>query len=158
MNFRLFVVGMPRESEIRHPAGLRFAVQRQVLIDREVRGLTWKQVAAKAKTLQGKKPRPRYCADVDRKFNRRKGRVQSKDNNCGNTPRKVDKAVEGFLVKRLKKLRKVGPCTPIDLQLALAGGLPTGASPRPPLLHPRNLLRALFWAWPQVRGPLGVLA
>jgi len=111
---------MPVVSEMVHPRGLDFAAQRKVVICRDVHKLAWKDIAKKVRNLQKKKPKPRTCANYYKKFNRRAGRRKSNYEKCGRKAYKLTKEAEQFLVKRLKELRRVGPCTSITLQRELA--------------------------------------
>ena len=110
---------MPLVSEMVHPGGFSFNEQRKIAINRD-RGMTWEEVAAEAVTLRGETPLPRHCATIYRKFCRKVGRVRSNYHRCGRKPFKVDKKVDKFLISKLKTLRRHGPCTSTDLQIALA--------------------------------------
>jgi len=111
---------MPVVSEMVHPKGFDFATQRKIVILRTVQKMAWKDVAKEVRNLQGKKPRPRHCANYFRDFNKRLGRRKMKYENCGLRPYKVTPEVERFLVRRLRTLRRTSPCTSVTLQQELA--------------------------------------
>ena len=112
--------GMPVVSEMVHPRGLSFAMQRKVVIRRDQHDEAWPEIATQVRNLQGKQPSARTVANCYRAFSIRDGRVRTKYKNCGNTPSKVTKAVEQFLVQRLQTLRRNCVCTSTTLQHALA--------------------------------------
>jgi len=107
-------------SEMVHPKGFSFKMQRKIVMLKEVRQFEWKDIAKAVKNLSGKKPRHRHCANLYREFNEKLGRRPSRYHNCGRTPYKVNPKVKQFLLKRLKELRRTSPCTSTTLQLELA--------------------------------------
>ena len=111
---------MPLVSEMVHPKGFSFQAQKQIVMFRGVRQLTWDEIAERVVTLENEKLRARLCADYYHKFNAKVGRVKTKYDNSGNTVSKADKSVERFLVNKLLQWRRKGPCTSTMLQLALA--------------------------------------
>ena len=111
---------MPAVTEMIHPRGLGFAMQRKVVILREVRKLSWPATAKLVRNLEGKRPSPRVCRDVYAHFNRPANRVRSKYHNCGRKPWKMTPDVEAYLIRRLKALRTQCVCTSVTLQIDLA--------------------------------------
>ena len=111
---------MPPVTEMMHPKGLSFATQRQVVIMREVRELTWPQIAAAVRDLSGQKPKARLCREYYQRFNRRQGRAVSGYPNCGRKPWKITLEVERYLLRRLKELRTQCICSSTTLQQDLA--------------------------------------
>ena len=111
---------MPLATEMLHPKGLGFAAQRQVVILREARGLTWPEIAKRVKDVTGKPPKPRLCREYYHRFSTRAGRVVSKYSNCGRKPWKITKEVKDYLIQRLKDLRTKCICSSTTLQLDLA--------------------------------------
>ena len=89
---------------MQHPSGFHFEAQRKIVVLRDVEHLKWGEIAKRVKTLAGKRPRPRHCANYYQKFNPNKGRVVSNYRKCGpRGPRKVTREVECFLIKQLSK-------------------------------------------------------
>jgi hypothetical protein len=94
-------------SEMVHPAGLSFAMQRKAFVARHVQKKPWKETAKKVRNLQGDCPSVRtlrrYCAALSI----RHGRVRSGYANCRRLAKKVTPVVERFLAKRLRALRRL---------------------------------------------------
>ena len=111
---------MPPVTEMYHPRGLSFAAQRKVVILREVRDLTWPDIAAQVKDIQGNVPTPRLCREYYRRFNRALGRVVSRYHKCGRKPWKITTGIERYLIARLKALRNKCICTSTMLQQEVA--------------------------------------
>ena len=103
-----------------HPAGLDFANQRKAVVLRDVKGLTFPEIAARLRNLRGATPTPRLVADTYHKFSVTKGRRQYKYKKCGRKPWKLTKEMKTFLVSQLKQLRRSAPCTTTMLQQVLA--------------------------------------
>jgi len=134
---------MPVVSEMVHPRGFDFKTQRKIVLLRKIFKLEWKQIAKQVKNLEGKRPRPRQCADYYKDFNFRLGRRLAKYQNCGCTPYKATKDVVQFLVGRLKKLRRTTPCSSATLQLELARAKGVKMSAR----HIRRVLGENGYKW-----------
>ena len=118
---------MPVVSEMQHPNGFCFDTQRKIVILRDVEHLQWKEIAARVKTLSGKTPRARHCANCYRKFSNKTGRVVSNYGKCGpQRPLKATREVERFLISRLKAKRTTSFCTSVTLQLELAREMKVG--------------------------------
>ena len=111
---------MPLVSEVVHPRGLSFAMQRKVVMLRDEKGMTWSQIRKEVRNLQNKKPGVRTLEGYYRAFSRRDGRVRSKYANCGSKPTKVTARVETLLVQTLRRLRGKAECTAPALQRELA--------------------------------------
>ena len=111
---------MPLVAEMVHPRGLSFAMQRKVVLLRDVKGQTWPEIASQVRNLAGKRAPRSTCQRVYKMFSARDGRVRSKYKNCGTKPHKVTKAVERFLLRRLRELRRKTVCTSVVLQHDLA--------------------------------------
>ena len=107
-------------GEMYHPRGLSFATQRKVVILREVRDLTWPDIASQVKNLQGKVPKPRLCREYYRRFNAALGPVVSRYHKCGRKPWKITTEIERYLIARLKALRNRCICTSTMLQQEVA--------------------------------------
>ena len=112
--------GMPAIVEMVHLKGLSFAAQRQVVLLREQRGMTWPQIAERVKDLRGAAPKPRLCREYYHRFSTRAGRAVSKYKNCGRRPYKATKEVKQYVVKRLRDLRAKCICSSTTLQHELA--------------------------------------
>ena len=123
---------MPLVSEMVHPRGFSFAVQRLIALRRTVHHETWETIAGnkKVKTLAGTKPRPRHVANTFRKFNPRLGRRPYKYRKCGKKPEKVTKKVEGYLVRKVRELRSKTACTSTVLQTHLSRDMGVKLSPQ----------------------------
>ena len=111
---------MPLVSEMVHPRGLSFAMQRRVVLLRDVKGQAWPDIASQVRNLCGERPDRTTCQRLYKRFSARDGRVRSKYKNCGNKPHKVTKEVERFLLRRLRELRRTTVCTSVVLQHNLA--------------------------------------
>jgi len=111
---------MPVVSEVVHPRGLSFAAQRKVVVLRDVHGETWPAIASQVRNLAGKKPSISTVKRCYGALSRRSGRVRTKYQNCGLRAHKVTRAVETFLVARLRCLRTQVACTARTLQHELA--------------------------------------
>ena len=111
---------MPVVAEMVHPKGLSFAAQRDVVMLREVRGLTFPDIAKQVYDLTGKHPKPRLCPEYYMRFNRRSGRAASGYSRCGRKKWKVTKEVERYIVNKLKEMRTKCVCTSTILQMELA--------------------------------------
>lgn len=111
---------MPVVAEMVHPKGLSFASQRDVVMLREVRGLTFPDIAKQVYDLTGKHPKPRLCREYYMRFNRRSGRAASGYSRCGRKKWKVTKEVERYIVNKLKEMRTKCVCTSTILQMELA--------------------------------------
>lgn len=103
-----------------HPAGLDFANQRKAVVLRDVKGLSFPEIATRLKNLKGAAPSPRLVAETYHKFSTTTGRRPYKYKNCGRKPWKLTKETRTFLIARLKQLRRLGPCTTTTLQQVLA--------------------------------------
>ena len=111
---------MPLIQERVHPAGLDFAMQRRVVVLRDVHGLTFRAIARQVTNLKGLRPTTRTVANVYWRFESRAGRRPYRYDKCGRRPWKMDKPTERFLIAKLKQLRSKGGCTAAVLQRVLA--------------------------------------
>lgn len=110
---------MPVVSEFVHPRGLDFHNQRQVVVLRDARGMTWSQIASRVRNVQGGRPSVQMVANVYYGFQASQRRRVSRYSRCGRKPWKITPQVEKFLVKRLLQLRKTCVCTSTTLQREL---------------------------------------
>ena len=119
---RHFFGTMPLISEMVHPSGFSFQVQRLIALRRVVHKDPWNKIAANkgVRNLKGGQARARHIANTFRLFNVRAGRRQYNYDRCGNKPSKCTKEVETYLVKTLKELRRESVCTSTVLQQRLA--------------------------------------
>jgi len=113
-------VKMPLVSEQIHPRGLSFAMQRKVVILRDIHKEPWPSVADQVRNLKNERPGVRTVQRYYKTLSRRSGRVHTKYENCGLKPHKVTKAIETFLVQRLRHLRTKMECTSRTLQHEVA--------------------------------------
>jgi len=111
---------MPAVSEMVHPAGLSFVMQRKVVVLRNERNLSWPDVVAEVKNFSGDRLSVRTVANYYRAFSVKNGRVRSRYSLCGRQPYKSSKRVEQHLLKSLRQLRNAVVCTSRILQLDLA--------------------------------------
>jgi len=111
---------MPLVEEMIHPRGLTFKMQRRVVMLRDVKGLSFPQIAMKVLNYQKEHPTAQCCSDYYDKFNENLGRTKSKYSNCGRKKWKFTTETADFIEKKLKELRKVCVCTSTTLQHALA--------------------------------------
>lgn len=136
---------MPVVSEMVHPAGFSFAVQRLIAVRRTAHKETWSQIAAHkgVKNLRGEKPLPRHVANTFKKFDSRLGRRPYQYKKSGLKPWKVTKEVEKYLVKKLREKRCKSVCTSTVLQKALSSdmGVKLSAS------HVRRILQKKGYRW-----------
>ena len=106
-------------SEVVHPRGLGFPVQKQVYVLRKVDKFSWPRIAAKVLNLQGEHPDWRVCRDAFRHMSTQTGKAHYKYDKCGRK-KTLTKPLRSWLVKRLCSLRKRTLCTSIMLQQELA--------------------------------------
>ena len=137
------VPAMPLQSEMVHPKGFSFRAQKQIVLLRDVKELTWPQIADQVRTLQNEKPGEKLRREYYKKFNAKLGRVKTNYHKCGPKPLKVDKAVKDFLVSKLVALRRQGPCTSTMLQLELAREKNVKLTPR----YIRKILVVAGYKW-----------
>ena len=76
-----------------HPRGLDFHNQRSVIIWRD-KGLPWWEVRLKVRNREGSHPSETHCQEIYEQFNRRRGNVKHKYNNCGRKPWKLTKPIQ----------------------------------------------------------------
>ena len=116
---------MPVVTDVRHPRGLDFHQQRQVVLLRDDKKMSWDKIVdpkvGGVVNLEGKPT----CADVAKRaykkfFKRGKAKTKYDYNKCGRKRWKVTKKVEGFLLCKLRANRKKGICTSKTLQFLLA--------------------------------------
>ena len=106
--------------EVRHPRSLDFANERKVVLLRDIKGLTWDEVAAAVVNLQGEPPGVRTMKRVYSGFSAKLGRRPLMYGRCGRKAWKCTPAVQAFLVGRLRALRRASVCTAATLQVELA--------------------------------------
>ena len=111
---------MPVQSEMVHSAGLSFAMQRKLVMLRDVKKLPWRDIAKSIVNLQGEQPCVQTLINYHQKFSVSLGHAKSKYANCGRKAWKLTPAVKTWLVKRMLALRKSCVCTSTTLQHALA--------------------------------------
>ena len=97
---------MPVVSEMRHPKSLSFAAERKVVMLREVKKMEWEDICEEVENLEGGHPSLSTVQRIYRDFNRRAGRRVYKYENCGRKVEKATAEVKGFLIRKLKALRK----------------------------------------------------
>ena len=107
-------------SESVHPSSLDFANQRKVCLLRDVEDLAFTEIAKRVVNLKGKRPNPRLVADCYHSFSPKLGRRRYNYEKCGRKPWKLSAENRAYLLKRLKELRRQGPCTCTTLQQTLA--------------------------------------
>ena len=112
---------MPVVAEMVHPGSMDFANQRKCVVLRDVKGLSWSDIAAQCHTLRGKGARPSVaqCQRVYGEFSRTAGRRKYKYKNCGRSAWKVTPEVKKFLVCKMLSLRTKCVCTSSTLQREL---------------------------------------
>ena len=134
---------MPVVTEMVHPMGFSFAVQKQIYTLRKVDGLPFTEIAKRVRNLQNKRPRPRLVAQYFYKFQVKTGRCLSQYHKCGRKVTKATKPVVGFLVKTLLAKRVNSTCASTILQQDLARQM--GVNMSAP--HIRKLLRQKGYQW-----------
>ena len=107
-------------TEMVHPRGLSFAMQRKVVMLREVKDMGFPDIALQVTNLQGESPTAQCCSDYYDKFSARLGRAKTKYSNCGRQSWKFTRETKSWIIKELLKLRKECVCTSVTLQHALA--------------------------------------
>ena len=107
-------------TAVEHPKSMDFLNQRRVYLLRKVDGLPWLRIRRAVRNLQGQPPSERQCREVFKSFSVRKGRRLYRYSRCGRKPWKVSKEVERFLLRSVRRLRKVTICTSRTLQAVLA--------------------------------------
>ena len=111
---------MPLVQEMMHPRGLSFVMQRKVIMLREVKHMSFPDIALEVRNLQGESPTAQCVSDYYDKFNARLGRARSKYGQCGRHAWKFTRETKAWIIKELLKLRKECVCTSVTLQHALA--------------------------------------
>ena len=76
---------MPAITEMVHPRGLSFAMQRKVVVLRDARKMTWPQITAEVRNLKGEQASMSTVKRCYHAFAVRSGRVRTKYANCRNT-------------------------------------------------------------------------
>ena len=110
-------------TETVHPKSLDFRNQRKVVLLRDVEEESFPTIAAKVRNVEGGKPTARTVANTYHDFSVKKGRRVFNYNRCGRKPWKMTEETKAFLEKRLRLLRKSGPCTAEVLRRDLADEL-----------------------------------
>ena len=113
---------MPLVQEVRHPKSLDFCNEKKVVIARDVRGCTWEEVAASVVNLQGEQPSVSTVKRIYANLSTRTGRRTLGYKRCGRKPWKCTKAVEAYLISRLRSLRRATVCTAETLRVELVKG------------------------------------
>ena len=135
---------MPLISEMVHPKGFSFQVQRKIVMLRDVQQLKWADIAKQVKNTQNCHPKPRLCAIYYQKFQSKLGRSPTKYHKCGpRVPYKADADAQKFLIGRMLKERAKSVCTSVTLQLALAREKGVHLSDR----HIRKILQKKGYKW-----------
>jgi len=111
---------MPLEQEMIHPKGLRFVMQRKVVILRDVQKMKFADIAEKVRNRAGEIPSEQTVSNYYNSFSTRLGHVKTKYANCGRQSWKFTPEVEKWLVRKLKELRQICVCTSRTLQIAMA--------------------------------------
>ena len=111
---------MPLVSEMVHPLGLSFAMQRKLVMLRDVKHQKFVDIATQLRNLSGDVTTEQTVANYYNAFSSRVGRVKTKYANCGRQAWKFTPETEKLLLKLLLRLRKVCVCTSTTLQHALA--------------------------------------
>ena len=111
---------MPVISESVHPQSLDFVNQRRVVVLRDVKGLAWSAIRKEVRNLKGKAPSVWLVRETYGRLSRKVGHRKYNYGKCGRQAWKVTKAVERFLLGRLRCLRKTGVCTSTTLRQELA--------------------------------------
>jgi transposase len=111
---------MPLEFEMIHPQGLRFVMQRKLVMLRDVKHQSFVDIAPQLKNRAGGVPTEQTVANYYDAFSSRLGRVKTKYANCGRQAWKFTPETEKLLLKLLLRLRKECVCTSTTLQYALA--------------------------------------
>ena len=134
---------MPQISEMSHPAGLSFAMQRKVVLLRDTENLAWHKIAERVQNLNKEPTTKQTCINVYNRFQRKAGRVKPKYSRCGRKPYKVTRDVKKHLVKTLVKLRGKCTCTATTLQRELCKDMGVTVNPR----HIRRVLSEAGYSW-----------
>ena len=111
---------MPLVVEMVHPRGLSFSQQRKVVMLRDVKAMSFTDIALEVKNLQGEAPTAQCVSDYYDKFSSKLGRAKSKYANCGRQAWKFTHTTKSWIIKELLKLRKECVCTSVTLQHAMA--------------------------------------
>ena len=111
---------MPVVAEMVHPRGLSFAMQQKAVLLRDVKGMSFPDIALEVKNLKDENPTAQCVSDYYDKFNARLGRAKTHYSNCGRQSWKFTRTTKAWIVKELLKLRQVCVCTSVTLQHALA--------------------------------------
>ena len=111
---------MPVVSERVHPRGLDFTNQRKVVLLREVHGMAWEDISARVKNRLNQRPSWKTCSNVYDGFARSGGCRKYKYKNCGRTAWKATPAIEAFILRKVRQLRKKCVCTSTTLQAVVA--------------------------------------
>ena len=115
-----FLVNMPLQSEMVRKRGLSFANQRKVVILRDVKHMTWDDIASEVVNLEGTASTRDCVKRAYDRFNVKKGLSKYKFANCGRKRWKLTKDIQAYLVRRLLQLRRTEVCTSTTLQADLA--------------------------------------
>ena len=112
---------MPVVSQMQHPRSMPFKQQQKVVTLRDVKKLSWNQIAERVFNLEKKyEVSARQCREVYAEFNKSLGRREYRYGNCGQTPTKMTSAVKKFIIKKLLQLRPKMVCTSTTLQREVA--------------------------------------
>ena len=97
---------MPVVSQMQHPRSMPFKQQQKVVTLRDVKKLSWDEIAKRVFNIQKKyEVSARQCREVYAEFNKSLGRREYRYGNCGQTPTKMTSAVKRFIIKKLLQLR-----------------------------------------------------
>ena len=97
---------MPIVTEMVHPLGLSFVMQRNLVMLRDVKHQKFVDIAPQLKNLSGGVPTEQTVANYYEAFSSKLGRVITKYANCGRKPWKFTPETEKLLIKLLLRLRK----------------------------------------------------
>ena len=85
---------MPVVSEMYHPSGFSFAMQRKIVLRREIHQESWHIIVEQVRTLQGEVPSAQHVSNTYHRFDTKSGRVRSGYSKCGRKPWKWTKEID----------------------------------------------------------------
>ena len=110
---------MPMVSEMRHPRGLDFETEREVVKMRD-KGMSWDDIAESVTNIADEPSTADTVKRAYHRFNTKHGRSHYKFANCGRKSWKLTPAIQRWLINKLLQLRMKTVCTSTALQTLLA--------------------------------------
>ena len=111
---------MPVLQEVVHPLSLSFAMQRKVVMRRDVHDESWSDIRLHVRNLKGGRPSKELVRRTYKQFCCKIGHRKFKYGNCGRKAWKVTPEIRAFVVKQLLTLRMGCICTATTLQREVA--------------------------------------